>query len=281
MSTRVTARPLTATRIGLPARATVVQRPPGTTVLSTHRQVVNLMAPGGDLLALVAPAIGAGPFNIVLNHWPSAMMNLTPGMAVEFTPSALRVGTWHVNLAAASLWQPEPDWADVAQAPALEAGIETLRRCLLDEPTWPLARQLDHVTAQALWARIEVVNQASTNSAQADALAALIGLGPGLTPAGDDWLAGWLVRWHLAAATLAAAATLSPPLRVADLTSTTRLSQALLRAARAGWVDEAWEGLLAALAANEAVVVQRQARLILQHGATSGCAMLAGFLRSL
>ena len=29
------------------------------------------------------------------------------------------------------------------------------------------------------------------------ALGALVGLGPGLTPAGDDWLAGWLLAQHL------------------------------------------------------------------------------------
>ena len=32
---------------------------------------------------------------------------------------------------------------------------------------------------------------------QATALGALVGLGPGLTPAGDDWLAGWLLAQHL------------------------------------------------------------------------------------
>jgi hypothetical protein len=276
MITRSAGQSLAATHIGPLAQAALAPQPRDAAVLSAHRQVVNLMTPTGDLLTLAAAAIGAGPFNIILERWPSGMKDLAPGLPVAVTESSLQVGTWCINLEMAQCWPAPPTWGQWAQAPALAEGIGALRRCLAHEPAWPLTRQLDRPTAHVLQTRVGALLQASTATEQADALATLIGLGPGLTPAGDDWLAGWLIRWRLDAARAAA-----PPLRTADLARTTRLSQALLRAACAGWVDAAWQGLLAALSCNHAGSIQQQARHILQHGATSGCAMLAGFLHSI
>ena len=282
MITRPAGHALSAICIGPLARAALAQQPSDAAVLSAHRQVVNLMTPTGELLTLAAAAVGAGPFNILLDQWPSGMMDLAPGLAVAMTASSLHVGVWRIDLEQATCRHPQPGWRQWAQAPALAEGIAALRRCLVNEPSWPLTRLLDRPTAHVLQARVGALRLASTTTAQADALAALIGLGPGLTPAGDDWLAGWLIRWRLGAAhTDAADAVPPPPLRTADLAGTTRLSQALLRAAHAGWVDAAWQDLLAALSRNDAGSIHQHARRILQHGATSGCAMLAGFLHSI
>lgn len=279
MITRPAGHALSAICIGPLARAALAQQPSDAAVLSAHRQVVNLMTPAGDLLTLAAAAMGVGPCNILLDRWPSGMMDLAPGLAVALTTSSLRVGAWCIDLEQATCQHPQPDWLQLGRAPALAEGIAALQRCLAHEPAWPLARHLDRPTAHVLQARVGALRRASTTTAQTDALAALIGLGPGLTPAGDDWLAGWLIRWRLDTARADAAA--SPPLRTTDLAGTTRLSQALLRAAHAGWVDAAWEGLLAALSCNNAGSIHQRARCILQHGATSGCAMLAGFLHSI
>jgi len=280
MITRPAGHALSAICIGPLAHAVLAQQlPPAAAVLSAHRQVVNLMTPTGDLLTLAAAAMGAGPFNIILDRWPAGMMDLAPGLAATLTASSLHIGAWRIDLEQAQCWHLQPSWRQLAHAPALAEGIGALRRCLMHEPAWPLARHLDRTTALALQARVGALRLASTTTAQADALAALIGLGPGLTPAGDDWLAGWLIRWRLDAAHADAAA--APPLRTVDLGGTTRLSQALLRAAYAGWVDAAWQNLLAALSYNHAGAIHQHARRILQHGATSGCAMLAGFLHSI
>jgi hypothetical protein len=75
---------------------------------------------------------------------------------------------------------------------------------------------------------------------------ALVGLGPGLTPAGDDWLAGWLLGLRLAGAHAAERAG-AITVRVA-VGRTTLLSQAYLECAAAGEVDAGWLGLLNALA---------------------------------
>ena len=266
---------LMAAALGRPLLRTLARGADGVTVLSVHQRVINLMSPRGDLLALVAPELGAGPFNIVLNRWPVEMADLSPGLAVVYSAPVLSVGPWRINLARAVHWQPRPDWLALAQA--WGDGDALLRRCLETEPQWPLARQLDRITAQALAAAITAVVRAPTAAAQAAALAGLIGLGPGLTPAGDDWLAGWLLRWRLDAAISPRP---RPPLRRQDLTGATRFSRVLLTGALAGWADEPWHVLLNAVAAHNTAALRQHVHRILQHGAASGCAMLAGFLRS-
>ncbi len=80
------------------------------------------------------------------------------------------------------------------------------------------------------------------------AICHLCGLGPGLTPAGDDWLAGWLLAQHLAE-DLRRSRETSTGL-IADITAdrTTTLSRAFLACAAAGEADEDWHALLSALA---------------------------------
>lgn len=266
---------LVAATLGRPLLRTLAGAANRVTVISVHQRAINLMTPRGDLLALVAPELGAGPFNIVLNRWPVEMADLSPGLAVAYSASVLCVGPWCINLARAVPWQPRPDWPALAQA--WGDGDALLRRCLAPEPKWPLTRQLDRITAHALAAAIDAVVQAPSAATQAAALAGLMGLGPGLTPAGDDWLAGWLLRWRLDAAMSPRP---RPLLRRRDLAGATRFSRALLTGALAGWADEPWHALLNAVVAHDPVALRQPVHRILQHGATSGCAMLAGFLHS-
>jgi len=101
----------------------------------------------------------------------------------------------------------------------------------------------------------------------------LLGRGPGLTPAGDDVLAGWLLAVHhdvgLRAATAAVLA------RAA--TATTALSAVLLREAAAG------RGVPAAVALADALgghgEVATALTRLLRVGHTSGAALAHGLLR--
>ena len=115
------------------------------------------------------------------------------------------------------------------------------------------------------------------------------GLGPGLTPAGDDWLGGWLVGLHVRAA-MAPNTEASRPLTVAAVGRTvveaaagrtTGLSLAYLSAAAHGAVPRIWHDFLYALADADAGPVQHAAGGIMCHGATSGSDTLAGFLAAL
>ena len=141
-----------------------------------------------------------------------------------------------IDLAAAVPWNPQPDWdhlrdrrRQIAAGARIIAGILaeagwTLTRCGLPEVVCEQAARGDRPT-----------------------LGALVGLGPGLTPAGDDWLAGWLLAQHLGE-DLRGLRNLEGLIVALAAERTTTLSRALLTCAAAGEADAAWHTLLATLA---------------------------------
>jgi hypothetical protein len=96
----------------------------------------------------------------------------------------------------------------------------------------------------------------------------LAGRGDGLTPAGDDVLAGY-AGWK---------ASTGVPVGVADAAAarTTSLSAAYLRCAERGELPEAAEALIAALHVGDAAAVRRTAARLAGWGATSGRAIMLG-----
>ena len=109
----------------------------------------------------------------------------------------------------------------------------------------------------------------------------LAGLGPGLTPAGDDFLLGFMARIWLEPALLPAAWT-APDLcqHIAQTAAprTTRLSRAWLIHAARGHFAEPWHDLVTALAANDKSAILHAGARILRIGATSGRDAMTGFL---
>jgi hypothetical protein len=100
----------------------------------------------------------------------------------------------------------------------------------------------------------------------------LLGLGPGLTPAGDDGLVGWLAGlWTAGARARALLETTRPGLLAAARDRTGGLSRAFLAAAAAGVASEPVRAFVATPDA-----AHRSALLAL--GATSGGDLLAGYL---
>jgi hypothetical protein len=101
----------------------------------------------------------------------------------------------------------------------------------------------------------------------------LLGRGPGLTPSGDDVLAGYLLgcrAFGVAAPTVRAAV-----LRLAPA-ATTVLSAALLRQAADGWCVPQVAALISALAASRPDPAATRA--VLAVGASSGAALASGVL---
>ena len=176
-----------------------------------------------------------------------------------------------IDLATAIPWNPQPDWDHLrARRRQIAAGAKIIAG-ILAEAGWTPARcgLPEAVCEQA--ARGETA-----------ALGALVGLGPGLTPAGDDWLAGWLLAQHLTGARPdeVCGNRLSGLVdREIAADRTTTLSRALLTCAAAGEADAAWHALLATLAEvpMTQLPIYQSTQTILSHGATSGAAMLTGF----
>jgi hypothetical protein len=101
----------------------------------------------------------------------------------------------------------------------------------------------------------------------------LLGLGPGLTPSGDDLLCGALIALN-AIARADAARDLHAALLRAPACATSVLSWALLAAAAAGQGGEALHALIIAVLQDQAV--DRALEALARHGHTSGWDGLAG-----
>jgi hypothetical protein len=103
----------------------------------------------------------------------------------------------------------------------------------------------------------------------------LLGLGPGLTPSGDDLLCGLLVALH-ATGPIEAAQDLAAAIAKAAPYATSPFSGAFLRAAGDGLGCEALHAAIIALLQNRAEAVACHVAVLDRMGATSGWDALAG-----
>lgn len=103
----------------------------------------------------------------------------------------------------------------------------------------------------------------------------IAGAGRGLTPSGDDFLAGMLLAFRVWAAPALVAAWRRI---VGDACrSTQRLSAHFLKLAAAGRSPEALRQMIIAMRSGNSVAMVREARRVLDWGATSGADLLVGF----
>lgn len=242
------------------------------------RTSCSATAMGNDVLAFVTPEIGNGPFHIVVDTLPSALP-LAPaeGWPLWKEPGTLRIGPWALQVGPKTrVWDPNPAWNDVS---VQDGALRRLSRVVSEtfenrhSPLPPgriLREQLQARTRRLVSAL------ASGDVAAAEASArALAGLGPGLTPSGDDILAGALLglwaRHHPRCQRLAAAVFGAAGSR------TTTLSRAFLRAASLGQATERWHRLVEALCSGTGKWLDQAIAQVLAFGATSGLDMLYGF----
>jgi hypothetical protein len=266
--------------------------PPALEVLAAFEHACDLVGQDEQgrrpVIALVAPQIGDGPLNVVLDDVRWDFRTIEPGTHAQADAEGLQIGGLEIDLSQAQLWDPRPDWAALrARRDASAARLATVRAlalarapagsllCLLDggsreSPPWETIVATARSAADALEA-----GWAGDAARLREGATQLAGLGGGLTPAGDDFLCGamlwaWLARPRPDSFCRAIAETAA--LR------TTTLSAAFLRAAAKGECSAAWHALLHALAQGDDSTVSRVTRDVLTHGATSGADALAGFL---
>lgn len=242
-------------------------------VLSVHRRACNLIAPQGDILGVVHPAVGAGPFHIVLAR-PLSFASLAPGMMVQADKQQLAWPGGAIGLRTASLWNPD--------LPRIEA--DSPLPPLLQQPTWlppnPHPAAVQNRLEQAS-DRLRLALSTGDRASLQDGIERAAGLGAGLTPAGDDMLLGLLARCWLQPTILPrgwTASTIGQAVLEYACPRTTRLSAAWLQHAAAGRFAAPWHRLAAAWQHNEATALQNAITSILSTGATSGADAFRGFL---
>jgi hypothetical protein len=242
----------------------------------------------GDVIAVVTPRIGDGPLNVVVDEESMAFSDVEPGMPARVDKDRLQFSALEIVLDRAVVWEPRPDWEALrARRTRVLVRLPLVRHlCLQLAPSDSFLALLERTSGKDVRQRVILATARSGARAlgagwEADRVwlqegtAQLAGLGGGLTPAGDDFLAGVMLWAWLAHP--------RPDLfcRIvveAAISRTTTLSAALLRTAARGECGSAWHALLAALAWGDYVELAEMLRVVLSQGGTSGADALSGFL---
>lgn len=260
----------------------------------------------GQIVALVTPALLNGPLNIVVgaDTWDDRVAG---GDTATSTDRVLRAGGIEIELAGAAVWDAAlPRWPG-EPINRLHDNLLTLRGLLEAEaPEGGLARTATgHRATTALETRAApALRDLARGLQHSDALlvsraaGTLAGLGPGLTPSGDDVLVGCLLAVALHADGLHM---MRQAIVSAARNRTTRISMAYIDAAARAEASEAWHRLVNALAPNHPASsapapskssapdgtglaendpgrIAVGARAVMAFGETSGSDMLAGFV---
>ena len=241
-----------------------------------------------EIIALVTPQVGDGPLNIVLDDGFD-MAAVFPKTPVTCEAGQLTVGEWRFAVAVAPQWQPRPQWRRLSVAPqrinsllklaGQRARAGTLLELVVEsgggKSSGANGTDMLHGAIKEAMASMEA-GWRCADARWLNGVSRLVGLGPGLTPAGDDFVAGvMLATWLLHD---------TPGLLCRQWLSvvegrTTLLSQGLLRRAADGECTAAWHRLLATLSAGSCDEGDTIALLdaLLSLGHTSGGDALAGF----
>lgn len=251
-------------------------------VHSVFRSAINLTM-AGDLVTIVPDEAGGQPNGIlVAAPLDFRTQGIRPGMLVEIDEAHVRVleADLVIRLEAARPWSARIPVADgrhwATRSPAVHA---MARRDASASDTAPATAGLMAIPAAP--GRLSALRQAiARTDRRAAAIAArpLVGLGPGLTPSGDDALAG--IEAALRALGHPAAGFLAMALD--DVTErTTVVSTALLRHAARGEFTERIHLLLVALLGEDDTELPAAIARAIAWGATSGRDCLIGVIAGL
>jgi hypothetical protein len=278
-------------------------------VVGVLSRAVNLFDKKGRVITLTVPAVGNGPFSIVVE---TAILfeTLQPHQTAHVEADTLSVGSWTIRLSQARIWEPG------LNLPKTPLSLTPLVAAIFSPYTaWPRLNQNNptsqHIARLAGTAATQL-NQAlqknvsmaklslcsegiaksptlspdlsiqrergkklrtlTKNQGIAGAVSQLAGLGQGLTPAGDDYLVGVMAALWLTGRT-------EIPPHIADIAAlrTTALSAAFLRAAGRGEFIESWQRLAQVLETQDTEAITQVVNEIAGFGASSGVDALAGF----
>lgn len=247
----------------------------------------------GDWLCLGTRNLGLGPLNARTSapaaaDWRAA--GLRPGQAVTLRDGWLRLdGGLVFSAHAARVWHPPAaSWSAASLAAGLDVFAAQATRHAPEEGfgflfrqapcTSPLARAAEGaISSLTEWLEPMLAGRAPLTDPPHDEVCRLLGLGPGLTPSGDDFLAGTLVA-------LAALGARDPQARLADAVLgaadrlTTPISAAHLRAAAEGLGSAALHLMIAAVLSGKRAAITAALPALNGTGHSSGWDGAAGAL---
>ena len=261
-------------------------------VHSAHARLVNVAFPGDHLLTIQAPDVVRTPLSLVA-PWPETDgPELSPGQKafMDGRTGLFHCGDWEISLSGAAVFatrvriQPKLEcceaWRILEQhfAVALERGSihDFIQSGVLKElEVNSSSRQYGEMLRRRIDALTTAVRVCNADAA-ARAACGLIGLGPGLTPAGDDFLQGFF----LFAQAFSRIGTVSDEccglLQMQERLDTTEISRALWRSFLSGHAAEPVKNLAEAFNSDDWKIFSRQVELISLIGHSSGDDFLTG-----
>lgn len=269
-------------------------------VLSAHRHALNFVDSTGGLLSFVDGRNRMGPFSLEVELTPAEVgfdHRSVPLPLVFEDETRIRLGGKTLDLTSAEIWNPRPGWSALSTARWQPEFIPViLTRLRASAPSDSLACVVDLLTAHparpdtdsrslqglprlaAVRACIRLCLALAEDELPgvAAASAALAGLGPGLTPSGDDFLIG-VVFGIQSGLPPSLAKTLASTISRASGGRTNKISGAWLAAAVEGQAVQAWHDLVKSILSADVVRVDRACQELLGVGHTSGADALAGF----
>lgn len=192
-------RPGRVAEVGVLAHETLQHAGEGRIAAAFERSFYAVF--GGRWVCIGSRDIGSGPLHVLCDPWPSAAFVV--GQTVTIAANVICVDDAPlVNTARAPVWRPKPApaWTPAQLQAGLEfagqfwstmpvdEGLAALGLTQVPETTSPLL-----ATARPGVQALERIAAGERAPADDAALADLIGLGPGLTPSGDDVLIGALL----------------------------------------------------------------------------------------
>lgn len=193
---------MVVTELGLFAREALRSGSAGQVVAVFERSFYAVL--DDKWICVGAPEIGSGPLHVLGPRGPSR--RLTPGDSVAVVGSALWIEeTPFARFDAASVWTPEaaPRWTISSLRTGLHAVDQIWHGDLIEHglASAGCAEPLDNSPrfVQAAMPGIDALKRIVEGGCERDVrsdppgLVSLIGLGPGLTPSGDDLIGGALI----------------------------------------------------------------------------------------
>lgn len=253
-------------------------------VHSIYKNTVNLQC-GARILTIQAIGLQATPFSIETDAAPDSLETLIGTVrSVSVSPDGLLAGQTRIVLPEHyEIYNGYFGTSALMTELTLTARVirEVLRRLAPRDSFFALAEPRRLARCGRFSGAVEgaaILNEAiqlPTTDTTMQKLSELVGLGQGLTPAGDDFLLGILAALDLFGAVSERAALCT----ALKLQKTNRISAAFLQAAATSVYAEYLLLLMQALASGAPLEeIERCAVRVLQTGHTSGSDMLSGLL---
>ena len=259
-------------------------------VLHVFESAVNLIADDGEIISFVTPAIGNGPFNIVLPALP-LNAHITSDAKCDLNPGIASIDGLFIRLSDpdTQIWEPRFPWSSLdptsdetrlilawldefltkwvpssqSQSPT-EEWESSLSRDLHDQ----LEAESKHLFPGITDPDLDMIKGSATR---------LVGLGQGITPDGDDIMLGALLAAWMTQP-IAFSIELGEAIVESAADRTTPISLAWLMAAARGECTEHWHSLLKAICTMSKEEFLQGALQIYRQGHSSGWSGLRGFM---